>query len=622
MKKLVLGLVALSGNLLFAQNINMSNGSTNTCSANFYDSGGLASNYGNNENLSHTFFPASAGTFIELTFTSYVSGPADQIAIYDGPDNTYPMLFMDGGNLTIPTFVSTDITGALTVEFNSNGSGNQAGWVAVVSCCASPQAWFPDADGDGFGSMWDLVFSCTAPPGYITNGDDCDDNAVLYEDLDGDGFGNPLVTVGCGVNDDTDCNDNLLTYEDLDGDTYGNPNAYAACGVTNTNDCDDTDAGVGAGTMLVFYADMDGDGYGDPWNIAMACSVPLGYVTNNDDCDDFSILYEDLDGDGFGNPAIESACGSFDNTDCDDTQWTYADNDGDNFGDPNIAEPCGITDNTDCDDTDAGVGGGVMTAYYSDNDGDGFGDPWNYLFSCSAPVGYVTDSSDCDDWTIMYPDNDGDGFGVPGAPVACGAYDNTDCNDNLITYEDMDGDTYGNPNTMAPCGVADNTDCDDDDPGVGSGTMTAYYQDWDGDNYGSQFWPFYSCGPVFGMVTNNTDCDDFDPNVNPGETEINGNGIDDNCDGYQDPTAELEETVWSDFILYPNPAENLVNVQFQSEENINVELYTISGQLVAQKIGVQGESKVSFDLTDLDSGVYFVLLSAPGKFETLKLIVQ
>lgn len=35
--------------------------------------------------------------------------------------------------------------------------------------------WYRDADGDGFGDAGDHRSACTAPPGYIAGGDDCDD---------------------------------------------------------------------------------------------------------------------------------------------------------------------------------------------------------------------------------------------------------------------------------------------------------------------------------------------------------------------------------------------------------------------------------------------------------------
>jgi hypothetical protein len=82
--------------------------------------------------------------------------------------------------------------------------------------------------------------------------------------------------------------------------------------------------------------------------------------------------------------------------------------------------------------------------YYADLDNDGLGDPNNTTIGCSQPVGYVTNSDDCDDnnssiglpTTVFYLDNDNDSFGSPtNTIVACTAplgyvTNNQDCNDN------------------------------------------------------------------------------------------------------------------------------------------------------------------------------------------------
>ncbi|MBX2928198.1 MAG: T9SS type A sorting domain-containing protein [Saprospiraceae bacterium] len=94
---------------------------------------------------------------------------------------------------------------------------------------------------------------------------------------------------------------------------------------TDDDDNDMIDAGECAGdwvqytiTVLplqTYYRDMDGDGFGDPANTTMACSVPMGYVTNNTDCDDNDPLefpgqvwYADVDNDGYSSGTTLTQC--------------------------------------------------------------------------------------------------------------------------------------------------------------------------------------------------------------------------------------------------------------------------------------------------------------------------
>jgi len=48
----------------------------------------------------------------------------------------------------------------------------------------------------------------------------------------------------------------------------------------------DTCSWINEGTPTIYYADADNDGYGDPNVTILDCTVPVGYVTNNTDCDD------------------------------------------------------------------------------------------------------------------------------------------------------------------------------------------------------------------------------------------------------------------------------------------------------------------------------------------------
>ena len=93
-------------------------------------------------------------TFVDLEADDYYDGAQggcyDYLTIYNGPDNTFPVLAQtlcgqESGIGTMPSVVasrlnvgdaytSTDASGALTIEFSSDGGIEYGGWVADVTC--------------------------------------------------------------------------------------------------------------------------------------------------------------------------------------------------------------------------------------------------------------------------------------------------------------------------------------------------------------------------------------------------------------------------------------------------------------------------------------------------------
>jgi hypothetical protein len=310
---------------------------------------------------------------------------------------------------------------------------------AVEADCTDPNDYncdgsvgYADVDGDGWAACAECDDANAANhPGateYCDGADnDCDgtvdeadavDALDWYADADTDGYGDPAVaTVACDapagtVADASDCDDTLSTV---------NPAAPELCNGIDDN-CDGTIDEDSATDAATWYADADSDGYGDSSSPSQACSAPAGTVadatdcddtrrstnpgateycnTEDDDCngiiDDSAIdarsYWEDGDGDGYGNAAVVvSACSTpvgytRDDDDCDDADAAV---------NPAATEVCNLVDD-DCNGAiDDGAGG--TTTWYEDIDGDGYGDPTSTVDECSAPAGYVSDATDCED---------------------------------------------------------------------------------------------------------------------------------------------------------------------------------------------------------------------------------
>ena len=132
---LVLFIVAFSAR---GQNYNMSAVSVNTCSGTFFDSGGGAGDYANNENSTMTFCSNAIGQCVRMVFTSFdTEANIDRLWIYDGPSVASPLIGVYSGNVS-PGLV-TSSSGCLTIRFVSDGSIRNTGWVAQISCvtCAT-----------------------------------------------------------------------------------------------------------------------------------------------------------------------------------------------------------------------------------------------------------------------------------------------------------------------------------------------------------------------------------------------------------------------------------------------------------------------------------------------------
>jgi subtilisin-like proprotein convertase family protein len=119
-----------------AQNYNMSNGNATTCSGNFFDSGGSAGTYGNNQTFVFTICPSTPGGRVQVNFTSFnIENSWDFLTVFDGNSVAAPSLGTYTGTIGPGISQATlgNASGCLTFRFTSDGSVTLAGWTAIIS---------------------------------------------------------------------------------------------------------------------------------------------------------------------------------------------------------------------------------------------------------------------------------------------------------------------------------------------------------------------------------------------------------------------------------------------------------------------------------------------------------
>ncbi|MBT8260967.1 MAG: CUB domain-containing protein, partial [Bacteroidia bacterium] len=132
-------LFLLNSFFVFSQNFNITDGQTiNTCTGNFYDSGGAGANYTNGETITYTICPnnSSASEVIQVNFTAFSTqgGGADFLTIYDGDSTAGSLLGVFDGSNSPGTVNATTASGCLTFEWVSNGAVAFPGWEAEILC--------------------------------------------------------------------------------------------------------------------------------------------------------------------------------------------------------------------------------------------------------------------------------------------------------------------------------------------------------------------------------------------------------------------------------------------------------------------------------------------------------
>ena len=97
---------------------------------------------------------------------------------------------------------------------------------------------------------------------------------------------------------------------------------------------------------------------------------------------------------------------------------------------------------------------------------------------------------------------------------------------------------------------------------------------------------------------------------------------------YEDVTSQMSTTTFENgdsFGFYPNPAKNEIEVLYENSQNanVNVAIYTITGQKVLEKeLQNNGFYNQKLDVSQLSQGNYLIRFQSGNQTSTKKLILK
>lgn len=451
-----------------------------------------------------------------------------------------------------------------------NGIDNDCDGAVDEDASVSYTTWYYDSDGDGYGDINSAIDSDTAPVGYIADNTDCDDS-------DGSIYPGAAEIADDGI--DQDCNGGDLSGSAGGGNATVEPMVEAGDWDSVGIKSDGTI--LNAGGLTYAY----GQGVVSNWNSIKQVSVGVSYIvglynngtavsfgTNDNGEGNVSQWADIIQVDVGGHYSYSSALDA--DTEFSHTAGLKSDGTVVAVGDNSLGQ-CNVSPWNGVKQVSAGGGNTVAlktdgTVVLAGEGYSGVGDisSWTDIKQISANrfhvVGLKTNGSvvaagedskgrcDVDSWTNIKQISAGMehtvGLKTDGTVVAVGSNSYGQC--NVDTWTDIkqiaaggghtiglkfDGTVIAVGNNNGPFGWSYFGQCDVSSWNLGTlAAGNTWYMDADGDGYGDPNNSVDSSSQPTGYVSDNTDCDDNQASVNPGAAEIDGDGIDNDCNGTVD----------------------------------------------------------------------------------------